>query len=64
MVLEVPRSATGGIGRISSHVLCTHGNEIFMHTLNCTKSSLEERTPMESIERSLNEYRTDVIEIY
>jgi hypothetical protein len=64
VVLEVPQlSRTSSPNqRISSHVLCNHGNEIFMHSLNCSgKSNLEERPSVESSIEKLSEYRTEVI---
>ena len=62
VVLEVPQvSRTGSqpSQRISSHVLCNHGNEIFMHSLNCSgKSNFEERPSIECSLEKLGEYRT------
>lgn len=62
-MLEIPRSNTSA--RISSHVLCTHGNEIFMHSLNYSaKSYLEDRPSIDNLGDKLKEYRTSVRFIY
>ena len=60
-VPQVARTGTASNQRISSHVLCNHGNEIFMHSLNCNgKSNFEERPSIESSAEKLSEYRTNV----
>lgn len=61
-MLEIPRSSSGSNIRVSSHVLCTHGNEIFMHCLNYSpKSYLEDRPSIDSLGDKLKEYRSSVL---
>lgn len=63
VVLEVPRNSNSTMtNRISSHVLCNHGNELFMHCLNCTgKSNLDDRPSIiDNFNDKLNEFRTQV----
>ncbi|CAF0765077.1 unnamed protein product [Brachionus calyciflorus] len=57
VVLEIPRSTTST--KISSHVLCTHGNEIFIHSLNYSiKSIIEDRPSIDNEGDKLKDYRT------
>jgi hypothetical protein len=44
--------------RISSHVLCAHAGELFMHCLNCCgRSNLDDRPSIENFPAKLNNYR-------
>lgn len=44
--------------RISSHVLCAHAGELFMHCLNCCgRSNLDDRPSIENVPAKLNNYR-------
>jgi hypothetical protein len=58
----VPRGNNPNNSKIASHVLCTHGNEIFMHCLTCCgKSNLDERPSIEvQNANKLNEFRLNV----
>jgi hypothetical protein len=61
-VLEVARPNNSTGSRISSHVLCNHGSEIFMHCLNLTgKLNLEDRISIENLNENLDDYRKNVI---
>ncbi|RNA00228.1 Asunder -like protein [Brachionus plicatilis] len=58
VVLEIPRTTTSS--RISSHVLCTHGNEIFIHSLNYSlKSVFDDRPSIDLDIEKLKDLRTN-----
>lgn len=59
VVLEVPRLNNSN-NRVSSHVLCAQGNEIFMHCLNCCgKSNLDDRPSIEDTGSQMANYRSN-----
>lgn len=61
VVLEVNNRMTINNTRISSHVLCAHAGELFMHCLNCCgRSNLDERPTIENFPAKLNQYRIPV----
>jgi hypothetical protein len=62
-VLEVPQQSNQtGKNRVSSHVLCNHGNEIFIHALNFAgREHFENRPSLELPSGKLNEYRSTVL---
>jgi hypothetical protein len=71
VILEIPRLISANSNsRVSSHFLCNHGNELFMHTLNYpNKLNLSESdaSKLNTIEdfgaEELKEYRIGVSSI-
>lgn len=60
-MLEVARPYNSSGARISSHVLCNHGSEIFMHCLNLPgKLNVEDRVSIENLNENLDDYRRNV----
>ena len=71
VILEIPNLTKSGqnvaSNRISSHFLCTHGNELFMHTLNypnklnLNESDSEKLSTIDDFgSEALKEYRISV----
>lgn len=74
MILEIPRVIDNAAARVSSHFLCHHNNELYMHTLNYPNKlglideSLAHNSKFNSIEdfssESFKELRTDVTRLF